>query len=123
MVVINMNSRLHHIQDWQKLAREANCSVAVMSKLCGVSVRTVERYFLKNLGQKPKKWLAEQRLSQAFEFLQNGFSVKEIASQLGYKSAHHFSRDFKKQFGLSPTVHANLFGVKSQKKGRCRDLV
>jgi transcriptional regulator GlxA family with amidase domain len=98
-----MNTRLKHTQNWQKLAQEANWSVSKTAKLCGVSVRTLERHFFVEMGKTPKTWLVEQRQKQAMELLRNGCSVKETASQLGYQYAQHFSREFKWYWGRSPT--------------------
>jgi transcriptional regulator GlxA family with amidase domain len=96
--------KLDNSQDWLESARQANWSVTRMSRLYGVSSRTLERYFLENTGQTPKTWLSEQRQWQAGEILQeNNVSVKEVAIRLGYKHAHHFSREFKKYWGICPT--------------------
>jgi AraC-like DNA-binding protein len=99
-----MNTRLNQKPNWPELARQANGSVAKLAKLCGVSVRTLERYFLKNMGKKPKTWLVEQRQKQAIQLLRNGASVKVTASLLGYRFAHHFSREFRNYWGCCPTT-------------------
>jgi transcriptional regulator GlxA family with amidase domain len=93
-----MSSRLHRIQNWPELARSANWSVAVVAKNCSVSVRTLERYFLMQLGESPKSWLKQQRQLHAVKLLQDGRSVKETAAYLGYKYAHHLSRDLNKAY-------------------------
>jgi transcriptional regulator GlxA family with amidase domain len=98
-----MNSKLNHIQSWSELARQANWSVSALAKKCGVSARTLERYFLKDMGKCPKAWLSEQRQLLASKLLLDGSSVKETAACLGYKNQHHFSRDFKKQYGRPPS--------------------
>ena len=41
------NSRLKHIQNWPEWARVANWSAATLAQNCGVSLRTLERHFLK----------------------------------------------------------------------------
>jgi len=98
-----MNNRLHRIQNWPELARSANWSVAVLAKNCCVSVRTLERHFFKEIGKSPYKWLTENRQLQGDKMLQDGFSIKEVAGNLGYKYATHFSRDFKVHSGHCPT--------------------
>jgi AraC-like DNA-binding protein len=99
-----MNTRLHHIQNWPKLARATNWSAAALAKKCGVSVRTLERYFLKEMGKRPKAWLSEQRQHRAIALLQDGSTVKETAASLNYKHATHFSREFKEHWGHCPTT-------------------
>ena len=74
-----------------------------MAERCGVSVRTLQRHFHGKMGKSPKIWLAEQRQRKAMEFLTQGFSIKQTATELGYQYAAHFSRDFKKMFGYNPS--------------------
>ena len=88
---------------WPELGQQANWSAKTLAKQCGVSVRTLERYFLKNIGETPKTWLIEQRQHKAAEILRDGSSVKAAAISLGYKHESHFSRDFKEFWGCCPT--------------------
>lgn len=98
-----MNSKLNQTQDWLEVAIKANWSVAKVAKLCGVSVRSLELYFLKTKGKTPRTWLSEQRQIKGIELLRKGTSVKETAADLNYKYAQHFSRDFKRMLGYCPT--------------------
>ena len=106
-----MNTKLHYIENWLELAQRANWSVANVAELCVVSIKTLERYFIREKGKTPKAWLAEQRQYQALELLRNGFSVKETAMQMGYSHATQFSREFHKFWGSSPgsSLTAHLY--------------
>ena len=97
-----MNPRLNQIQNWPELARQAKWSVTELARLCGVSIRTLERHFQETYQQTPEHWLAEQCWRQALELLREGVSVKSAASELGWRQASTFSREFKKRFGQSP---------------------
>ena len=99
-----MSSRLIRMQNLPELARETNWSVAALARRIGVSVRVLERYALRNLGKSPKVWLVEQRQQKARELLSEGCSIKEAAAQLGYRHAHHFSREFKAHWGCCPSA-------------------
>lgn len=99
-----MNTRLHHIQNWPELARQTNWSAAALAKKCGVSVRTLERYFLKQMGNSPKAWLLKQRQRRAFDLIRDGSTVKEAAARIGYQHASTFSREFMKHWGCYPTA-------------------
>jgi AraC-like DNA-binding protein len=94
---------MHQIRDWPQTAKEAHWSVSALAKKCGVSVRTLERYFVKQMGTKPKQWLAIQRQLQASNLLRNGFSVKETSGFLHFKHPSHLTNGFKKHWGRSPT--------------------
>ena len=98
-----MNTKLNYIQNWPELAEEANWSGRTLARNCGISLRTLQRHFLEKMRKTPKVWLDEQRHRQAVKLLQDGSSIKETAAHLGYKHAHHFSRNFKKHFGFPPT--------------------
>jgi transcriptional regulator GlxA family with amidase domain len=46
-----MNTKLNHVQDWLKLAKQANWSVSKLAKLCQVSTNTLRRHFLASMGK------------------------------------------------------------------------
>jgi transcriptional regulator GlxA family with amidase domain len=98
-----MPIRLNQIQDWPERAKQAKWSATTLAKNCGVCRRTLERYFLKERGLSPKQWLAEQRQLRANDLIRAGFGVKETAFYLGYKHAHHFSRDFTAKWSHRPS--------------------
>ena len=110
-----MNANLNHIQDWRPLVKSADWSVSKLAKLCGVSVRVLERHFLEARGQRPKHWLEGQRQQQSFELLCDSSTVKETAVALGYRYAGHFSRDFKAYWGHSPSERCD----RCQHAGTC----
>lgn len=99
-----MKLKLDHSQNWSELAKKTNWSVAKMAKLCRVSSRTLERFFLENMGSSPKAWLLEQRQREASRLMQeDNMSIKETAIRLGYKRSQHFSSEFKRYWGVCPT--------------------
>jgi AraC-like DNA-binding protein len=58
----------------------------------------------------PMQYLKHVRLERArVLLLGNGLAASEIARAVGYASAAHFTRDFKRQFGLAPTGYARAF--------------
>jgi AraC-like DNA-binding protein len=101
-----MNTKLKHVQDWPALARQAHWSASALAKLCGVSVRTLHRHFLKQMGRNTKTWLAGQRQQNALELLRSGSTIKETASTLGYKQQTNFTRQYKGQTGICPSLFA-----------------
>lgn len=84
---------------WLELAHTASYRSELLAKLCGISLRHLERVFLVRFGQSPKMWLDEKRIERAQSLITAGCSIKEIAAQLGYKRIGHFCRQFK-QFKL-----------------------
>lgn len=98
-----MSSRLGFVQEWEVLAHKAGYRARELAYLCQTSLRTLERHFQKNYGTTVSEWLRERRLKRAYASLQEGKSVKEVAFEQGYKQVSHFSREFKSQFGVSPS--------------------
>lgn len=92
-----------HLHDWDALAREAGYRPRRLAALCQISLRTLERHFQKHYGLGAGEWLKERRMNDAYQQIQSGSSVKEVAFGLGYKQLSHFSKDFKRKFGVAPS--------------------
>jgi AraC-like DNA-binding protein len=57
-------------------------------------------------GQSPRVYLSEMVLHEAKVLLGNPkLSIQNIATMLGYKDIAHFSRQFKRWSGVSPTCY------------------
>ena len=70
----------------------------------GVGYSQLRRAFKAHTGLTMKQYQMQVRLRQAQDQLLNTrLSVKEIAARLGFNSPFHFSADFKRQVGASPT--------------------
>lgn len=98
-----MSNRLQGITDWQERAHAAGYCVRTLAERCGVSVRTLERHCKREFSLCPHDWLLRLRMQRAMELLLDAASVKETAAELGYKNQHHFSREFKKHTGHTPS--------------------
>src|ERR1035437_9664458 len=48
--------------------------------------------------------ISSSKWEQALKLLRNGSSIKEIASQLGYKHHSSFTRKYKNQIGFCPSI-------------------
>jgi AraC-like DNA-binding protein len=103
-----MNNRLHLVKNWADWAPQAGYRSQNLARLCQVSVRQLERFFHKKFKRSPHQWLRTARMARAVELLQDGSSVKETATLLGYKAVPHFTRDFKKWSGKSPTSYVRI---------------
>ena len=61
------------------------------------------RLFAKHVGHSPMKTLMLARLDRAMGLVaRSNFSIKEIASAMGFATPFHFSRSFTQAFGQSP---------------------
>ena len=65
----------------------------------------ISRIFKSEIGDTPIHYLINIRLDRAKELLESGFagSVQEVAAQVGYDDVYHFSKLFKKRYGIPPS--------------------
>jgi AraC-like DNA-binding protein len=80
-------------------------STAMVAKGCGISPRYLS-FLLRLDGTSFSELVWEQRLAKAKEWLSTSdpcdISISEIAYGVGFKSPAHFSRMFKRVFGINP---------------------
>ncbi|HEX7858866.1 MAG TPA: helix-turn-helix transcriptional regulator [Verrucomicrobiae bacterium] len=88
---------------WAQLAREANYRPQGIAQLCCVSYRTVQRHFRKHYQTTFTEWLNQHRMDEARRRILTGASMKEVCFELGYKQPSHFTRVFKKYYGMPPS--------------------
>lgn len=70
----------------------------------------ISKIFKSETGNTPIRHLINIRLEKAKELLENGWegSIQEVAMQVGYDDAYHFSKLFKKRYGVSPSKVAKV---------------
>ncbi len=86
--------------DAARLRGAADLAAAV-----GLRTETVCRLFRRFLDTTPGAYLRARRMRLAAERLRApGARVKEVAAELGFADAFHFSRTFKSEIGVAPRV-------------------
>jgi AraC-like DNA-binding protein len=84
---------------------DVNLTIGAVASGCGISVRYVS-YLLQQQGTSFAALIWNKRLEVASRWLQRSqlkdVLVAEIAYRVGFKSAPHFSRMFKRVYGMSP---------------------
>ncbi len=65
----------------------------------------ISKIFKSETGETPIRHLIDIRLENAMELLEDGWdgSIQEVAARVGYDDAYHFSKLFKKRYGISPS--------------------
>ena len=72
-----------------------------------VSPSYLTALFHKNLQISPGEYIRRVKLQESKQMIrENSMTFTEIASALQYSTVHHFSRQFKEKFGLTPTEYA-----------------
>ena len=93
-----------------KLMREQltdpELSVERMALVSGISEVYLRRIFLSRFGIPPKEYIIRARMEYARGLLELGeLNVSRIAELSGYSEPCHFSREFKRRFGISPSEY------------------
>jgi transcriptional regulator GlxA family with amidase domain len=87
----------------QRLA--APPGVAALARAAGLSRRQFERRFAAATGAPPHQWIAHRQMAQArWLMATTPASLTVIAGEAGFADAAHFSRRYRAQFGISPSV-------------------
>jgi AraC-like DNA-binding protein len=76
----------------------------------GVSVRTLERIFRREVGTDFETWRRQVRLMKAVELLASGSSVKEAAFAVGYQQPNPLVALFRRTFAATPKAWISALG-------------
>jgi AraC-like DNA-binding protein len=101
-VELPRDSRAHEVARRVLAAPATRLSLARLCQSAGVSVRTLERIFQRELGLDFESWRRQVRLMRAVELLVEGHSVKETAFLVSYQQPGAFLALFKATFATTP---------------------
>lgn len=83
----------------------SDLSPSHVAAIVGLSTRQLERLFLRYVGSSPKVYITTLRLERARLLLQQtNLRVIDVAMDCGFTSASHFSKLYRKHWGISPNV-------------------
>ena len=82
-------------------------SVPVVAKNVDVSPSYLTALFHKHLQISPGEYIRRIKLQESKQMIREGsLNFTEISQALQYSTVHHFSRQFKEKFGITPTEYA-----------------
>ena len=82
-------------------------TVPVVAEAVGVSASYLTALFQKHLRFSPGEYIRRIKLQQSKQLIREGqMNFTQIAETLQYSTVHHFSRQFKQAFGMTPTEYA-----------------
>jgi AraC-like DNA-binding protein len=101
-----MNLRIIHLRKKILENPRHQWTINEMSKLVEVTPTHLQKVFKAATGISPMNFLRNLRLEKAKELLETEFlRVHQICRQVGITDQTHFTRDFKKKYGLTPTEY------------------
>lgn len=82
---------------------EEPVEMSELAQHAGFSIRQLERLFKRYLNATPYQFYVSIRLSRAHALLaETNLSITEIAMATGFSNTSQFSRNFRRQYGVSP---------------------
>jgi transcriptional regulator GlxA family with amidase domain len=79
-------------------------SLAELSRAVNLSTSRLRHLFKEEAGVSPAQYVRLVRMRQARQLIESTFlTVKEVMSGVGVNDESHFTRDFKRYWGDSPT--------------------
>jgi len=75
-----------------------------LAKKMGVHRSHLVRAFSSSLGMAPQTYMRQIRIAKAWELICAGKKLSEVALMLDFSDQSHFTREFKKVYGVSPGV-------------------
>ena len=94
------------IQELERSFAEKEISVSRLAALCGISEVYFRKIFFNIFGISPKECIIQKRINYAKSLLRSeNFSVSEVATLCGYSEPCHFSREFSRRVGVTPSQY------------------
>ena len=103
----NENEIIRRAQQYISDRVEQKLSVPLVAKGVEVSPSYLTALFHKHLQISPGEYVRRIKLQKSKQMIREGnLNFTQIAESLQYSTVHHFSRQFKEKFGLTPTEYA-----------------
>ena len=101
------NEIISRAQQYISTHIQEKLSVPVVARNIDISPSYLTALFHKHLQISPGEYIRRIKLQESKQMIrENAMNFTEIAAALQYSTVHHFSRQFKEKFGITPTEYA-----------------
>ncbi|MFL6274418.1 MAG: helix-turn-helix transcriptional regulator [Blastocatellia bacterium] len=101
-----MNWKIQKVIEFFAANLHRQIHMAEISNVVGLSPSRLHDLFKAELGMPPMQYLKTLRMEKACVLLQDpAMKIKQVQLAIGYQDQRYFLRDFKKQFGLTPSQY------------------
>jgi transcriptional regulator GlxA family with amidase domain len=105
-----MDSRVEKVQKMMRENLDRELPLIELAQSVNLSPWRLCHLFRSDTGMPPIKYLKLLRLDAAKALLETSFlSIKEITYKVGINDESHFVRDFKRLYGMPPSVYRIVF--------------
>jgi hypothetical protein len=98
----NAEAFVGHLARLGIIARDGAVSAVVSGDPQPLTVRSVQRHFLRTTGMTHGQFRQIERARQAVDLLRNGSSILDVVDTAGYFDQAHLTRSLKHLIGLTP---------------------
>lgn len=110
-----MDGRIFHLKEQLLENSQHDWSIEEITQIVDLSVPHFQKLFRAEMGIAPVAYLRDLRLAKARELLEAKFyRLKQIGFEVGMPNDSHFTRDFKKKYGITPTEYRKKYWEKVQ---------
>ncbi|MCI0488915.1 MAG: helix-turn-helix domain-containing protein [Blastocatellia bacterium] len=101
-----MDPRIRFAMEFMKENLDKQLTLADLAEKVNLSPSRFSHLFKLETGDSPARHLKKLKIEKAGELLETTFlSINEVMKQVGLCDKSHFLRDFKKTYGVAPSIH------------------
>ena len=105
--ISNENDIIRRAQQYISTHVRSRLTVPLVAQATDVSTSYLTALFHKHLQISPGEYIRRIKLQESKQMIRSGtMNFTEIAETLQYSTIHHFSRQFKEKFGITPSQYA-----------------
>ena len=105
-----MNPRIYYLKNELLKNLKHKWTIEEMADKINVSESYLHQLFRKNMETSPMAFLHDVRLEKARELLETTWdTMRQIRYAVGMPDDSHFTRDFKKKYGTTPTQYQKQY--------------
>ena len=106
-VLTGENTIIRNAQQYVQGHIMEKLTVPAVAAGIGVSASYLSALFQKHLHLSPAEYIRRIKLGESKRMIREGtMNFTQVAENLQYSTVHHFSRQFKQMFGMTPTEYA-----------------
>lgn len=99
-----LDPRVRRVIAWTADANEEPASLPRAAAVAGLSPERLRHLFVSETGLSLKTYLLWRRLNRAVTLAASGASLTAAAHEAGFSDSAHFSRTFRRMFGVAPVT-------------------